>query len=159
MMKKKKCIKCGKTKLLNKFPKHTSHKDRHENQCKECKNLYQKLYDQKHKKDKKEYRKTKEVRFRETKRLALNRELEFLLTFEEHCKFMDMPCFYCNDEMNAKSKTGSGLDRINNKKGYTNKNVFPCCSICNSIRNNFLTVEETQVAIKAILKFRKKNKK
>jgi hypothetical protein len=53
---------------------------------------------------------------------------------------------------------GAHLDRIDNNKGYLFNNVLPCGSLCNSIRMNNLTVEETKDCINAILAGRKQNK-
>jgi hypothetical protein len=57
--------------------------------------------------------------------------------------------------MGAGQNYGSGLDRINNAIDYELSNVIPCCKICNSMRNNYFTIEETKIAVEAILYFRK----
>lgn len=52
------------------------------------------------------------------------------------------------------SKTGVGLDRIENSKGYIISNVVPCCGSCNKIRGNNLTSDEMAIAMKAVRNFR-----
>lgn len=78
----------------------------------------------------------------------------FLLTEEEYTAIASKPCFYCENPIDT---LGIGLDRINNDKsvGYTIDNVLPSCWWCNKLRNNILTVEETKVAVKAVLELRK----
>lgn len=79
---------------------------------------------------------------------------ELTLTFEEFKKFREdnKSCYYCGDGLPL---YGSGMDRIDNGKGYTLDNVVPCCFKCNKIRNNSLTSEEMKVAMDAVLKYRK----
>lgn len=78
----------------------------------------------------------------------------FLLTENEYKDILSKNCFYCKKSI---SELGIGLDRINNDKsiGYTLNNVLPCCGFCNRIRGHLLTVEEAQVAIFAVMEFRK----
>lgn len=64
-------------------------------------------------------------------------------------------CHYCKATLDG--YLGSCLDRIDNEKGYDVDNVLPCCPTCNSIRGDKLTVQETEVAIKAILEYRKRS--
>jgi hypothetical protein len=66
-------------------------------------------------------------------------------------ELMSSPCFYC--KVSIASESGSGLDRINNALGYEVDNVLTCCAVCNRLRMNVFTVEETQQlgALKAAL--------
>lgn len=84
------------------------------------------------------------------------RKIKLDLSFEDYEKIIKKPCHYCGEKIEDKS--GGSLDRINNDKtiGYTKDNVLPCCYPCNSMRGKFLTVEEMEIAMKAILKHRKK---
>ena len=76
------------------------------------------------------------------------------LSKEEYCNIFanDPKCTYCDELIRS---TGSGLDRIDNSKGYQINNVLPCCGTCNDIRGNNLTVEEMKIAMAAIIKFRR----
>lgn len=89
-------------------------------------------------------------------------------------KIVFLPCRYCNQiyERNfAKSKRYikrwstsltseiikkcgikmNGIDRLNSSKGYTLKNIFPCCSMCNYMKLDF-TEKEFLTQIKLIYK-------
>lgn len=51
------------------------------------------------------------------------------------------PCYYCGGTL---PQTGCGLDRKDNDLDYTVDNVLPCCTICNSVRNRFFSVQEME---------------
>lgn len=93
-------------------------------------------------------------RFSICRRQAERRDIEFALSLEKYCELIKTPCFYCGQSL--EKETGGGLDRIDNSKGYLVDNVLPCCGDCNYIRSDMLTVEETKVAIMAVLEFRAK---
>jgi len=85
---------------------------------------------------------------------AKNTKKAFTLSEEDYISIASRPCYYCGSDIRG---LGIGLDRINNDKaiGYTKDNVLPCCVTCNKIRGTHLTVEETKVAMAAVLEFRK----
>ena len=58
------------------------------------------------------------------------RNLEFNLTFEEFCKIIEPPCHYCGENQKPR-----GIDRVDNKIGYTQKNSVSCCRTCNFMKN------------------------
>lgn len=74
---------------------------------------------------------------------ARKRGLEFALTQTEVRTLSKQPCHYCGVEpsnrmfrQNSKYGNGepyiySGLDRLDNEKGYVLDNVVPCCIQCN----------------------------
>lgn len=99
------------------------------------------------------YRQTTQRRFGNAKSIAKKRELAFELTFEVYAELISHPCYYCANKL-GRSLTGGGLDRIDNSKGYVTDNCLSCCTICNRIRNDFLTVEETKKVISLILNLR-----
>lgn len=68
-------------------------------------------------------------KFKDYKRGAIKRNHEFLLTKEDFQKFVNVPCNYCNDYL-----IEVGIDRVDNRKGYTMKNCVPCCKICNVMK-------------------------
>lgn len=84
-------------------------------------------------------------------------ELEFSLTKEEFKTLTQRNCFYCNklpsNNYGSKYNNGryiyNGLDRIDNKLGYTLQNSVPCCKICNIAKHN-LTLNDFLKHIKAI---------
>jgi hypothetical protein len=69
-----------------------------------------------------------------------------------YLKLLQNPCFYCG--VSLSSETGSGLDRIDNKKGYLSDNVLPCCWWCNRVRSNVFSVKEMKLLGKVISKIR-----
>ncbi len=102
------------------------------------------------------------------KRSAKNRNIDFLLSNEEIKEIISQNCNYCgaepkeyNRSAQKKNKTNgnilaNGIDRIDNSKGYTKDNCVPCCSYCNSIKND-KTKKEFLDHIEKIYKFSKGN--
>ncbi len=75
---------------------------------------------------------------------AKERNLEWNLSKEEVKHLFEQNCYYCNSKpsnINKRSKayvhktpeifTYSGIDRIDNSKGYLIDNVVSCCKTCN----------------------------
>ena len=79
---------------------------------------------------------------RSMRRAAESRGYAWELTGDQ-CRTLFMsPCFYCGSAPNnvrrdpsyrgpARQFTYSGLDRVDNSRGYTSDNVAPCCRRCN----------------------------
>lgn len=72
---------------------------------------------------------------------------EFNLTFEEFVNITTKNCYYCDSppenrqkDKNKKYTSGdilyNGIDRKNNRKGYTVGNSVPCCFRCNVAKND-----------------------
>jgi len=97
--------------------------------------------------------KTPKRKFDKGKKSAEERNLEWSLDFNTYCDLINQPCHYCNEDLSQYG--GVSLDRKLNNVGYRLDNVLPCCGKCNNIRNNFLTVEEMEVAMSAIMEFRR----
>ena len=88
-------------------------------------------------------RRTPENRWRRARYDAKRRSTgvkEFTITMEEYCEFIKQPCYYCNCDISTSS--GSGMDRIENSKGYLLDNVVPCCRNCNRIRGDTMSSAE-----------------
>jgi hypothetical protein len=65
---------------------------------------------------------------------TVKRDLTMPISYE---KFVDQtirPCFYCNRFSENKY---NGIDRYDNKIGYTEENVRPCCTNCNMMKNDY----------------------
>jgi len=77
------------------------------------------------------YKKNIKNSYNTYKKSARRRNLEFNIEKETFDKLKNQLCHYCN-EMNEKGE--NGLDRINNNIGYKEKNVVPCCSVCNFMK-------------------------
>lgn len=75
---------------------------------------------------------------------ARRRGLEFALTKKEFLDIVTRPCIYCgadksqihrkNDGRRNGQFIYTGIDRYDNKKGYTVDNCVPCCAKCNRIK-------------------------
>jgi hypothetical protein len=100
------------------------------------------------------YNRTLEVRFRHSERIAKRRRIEWKLSFQEFIDICSKPCHYCLNKLSDATKTCAGIDRIDNNLGYIPSNIIPSCKVCNLIRNEFLTVQETEQMINLLLKLR-----
>lgn len=152
----KTCVSCGKNNKETVFAKKL-------NRCLDCHRLSERkraeIYYDKHLKEKREYskkyRESIEMRFENAKwQATVRRNLSWALNLGEFSNFIDQPCVYCKNKLGDKVCSGSGLDRIDNDKGYEINNVQSCCAICNRLRSNLFTVEETHAMVDAILKLR-----
>jgi hypothetical protein len=62
------------------------------------------------------------------------------LTRVQFKKLTTSPCHYCGSAPSNEHCAGygsylyNGLDRVDNKEGYTPKNVVPCCLRCNKAK-------------------------
>lgn len=108
----------------------------------------QRMLSQKHRLDQREYRRTPNGRFIGGKASAKYRGIEWAIDKRSFFELISQPCFYCNGQL---SPGGVGLDRIDPKQGYVTSNVVPACRICNVIKSDILTREET-IALIALLK-------
>jgi len=88
-------------------------------------------------------------RYRRLIHAAKNRNLSFSLTFEQYLCFTARPCTYCGFKFET---AGSGLDRIDNSKGYENDNVTSCCKECNWARGASFTAEEMRSVLGPAIK-------
>ena len=75
-------------------------------------------------------RETQNSRIRSYKRAAKKRRFEWGLTTIAAYQLMESPCCYCG------AGAPNGIDRVDNKLGYTTTNVVPCCNMCNVAKNN-----------------------
>lgn len=62
---------------------------------------------------------------------ARKRNLEWNITKDFFESMWNSNCYYCGDKIKR-----IGIDRLDNKKGYTPKNVVPCCTFCNRMKND-----------------------
>lgn len=68
-------------------------------------------------------------RFKSIKAGAEKRGLSFNLSFAFVEKHYQSPCHYCGKKIKS-----VGFDRVDNKIGYEQNNVVPCCWDCNSMK-------------------------
>lgn len=76
---------------------------------------------------------------------ATTRKISFDLTSSEFRAITAMNCFYCGSAPEMKfgkaySSNGiytySGIDRVDNSKGYTADNCVACCKTCNFMKKD-----------------------
>ncbi len=79
------------------------------------------------------YKKTIEYRFSYYQNRATANEIEFKLTKEEFTKYCEDKCFYCEEY----PEIFNGIDRCDNKKGYTLDNCVTACTTCNMMKGGF----------------------
>lgn len=110
------CIRCGKEPIGSRW-----------SMCDVCSNHHQ------------TYGRSLKSRFIANRRKC-SRTNEWSLTFEEYVTVVSKPCAYCG--FPPELKTGSGLDRKDNTRGYHLDNVVSCCKICNIVKNKFFSEVE-----------------
>ena len=81
------------------------------------------------------YPNTKKVTYSSYKQSAVQRSLEFQLTYEEFLNIIKHDCYICGKKNDEKHK--NGIDRVNNKEGYTQNNSKSCCRECNFMKSIF----------------------
>lgn len=126
--------------------------------CKLCNKEYQRnYYINNNAKLKKTYlnrMKDPATRYNKSRSVAKRRGIEFSITLEQYLEITSQPCYYCNHKLCKPIIYYGGLDRLDNNLGYQIGNVVSCGKICNVIKNEFLSSEETLAAVEAILKVR-----
>jgi hypothetical protein len=87
-------------------------------------------------------------RYSSLKKNSKIRDLPVNLSFKNYLDIIKKGCYYCSKDIMI--MTGTGLDRINNKLGYSKKNAIACCANCNMFRGTFFTMDEFKNIIKYI---------
>lgn len=85
------------------------------------------------------------VLFQKYKFDARKRDFCFDLSKEYFFSLVQRNCFYCNimpyQKMGSKQLYGyfiyNGIDRLDNKTGYTLENCVACCGVCNKMKRVF----------------------
>jgi hypothetical protein len=94
----------------------------------------------------KEYYWTITSQYHQYKKSAKKRNLVFELTENDCLPYYNTKCYYCGGDIK-----GIGIDRVDNKRGYTFDNIVPCCSNCNFMKHA-LSKDEFLQHIKNIIK-------
>lgn len=89
--------------------------------------------------------------FRDIKRGAEKRNLEFKITLDQAAGFKNKKCNYC-----GKAVKRISLDRVNNNRGYVIDNIVTCCEKCNRMKRN-MTVNEFINQCKKIIQYSRKS--
>lgn len=74
---------------------------------------------------------------------------DFSLTIQEFAEIISKPCYYCGKLPSNTARHDSrfavvnysGIDRVDNLRGYVSGNVLPCCGVCNTMKQQ-LSVSE-----------------
>lgn len=72
---------------------------------------------------------------------ARRRNIPFELTRDELVEITSQSCYYCGTPPLMKEVKPSGIfihngiDRIDNRLGYTKLNCVPCCTLCNNMKH------------------------
>lgn len=75
---------------------------------------------------------TPKSKFKGYKNNARIRKLIFDLTLEQFIGFWQKSCHYCGSSIDT-----IGIDRVDNKNGYTIENVVACCRKCNHMKRDW----------------------
>lgn len=143
------CSTCKKRKRKTSFNSDVSKLDKVYSACKLCRSIYTRS------------EKARLVRYKTNRAgsryshayLAAKRKGRvWKISKKEYHNLIRKPCYYCGV---IKSSVGIGLDRLSNQKDYLLKNVVPCCSICNKVKNIFFTSTEMLQIGKIIKNIRK----
>lgn len=110
-METKKCYQCKKIKNIDNFYHNRSRKGGINCLCIECEVVR---------------RSSPKALYFTYKTSGNRRGLGFDLSFDKFMIFWQKPCYYCDSEIKT-----IGLDRIDERIGYTKNNIVSCCSKCN----------------------------
>lgn len=113
------CGRCKEVKPKDRFHKSCSQADGLMRRCRDC---CQEL----------DYhsRRSPTGKFNVYRQNARMRGLDFEITRDQFAEFWQKPCYYCGDPILT-----VGLDRLDNRKGYTMDNVVSCCAECNAMKS------------------------
>ncbi len=70
------------------------------------------------------------AKFKQYKRRSLSKGMKFTIKLQEFNFRITQNCYVC------KIKNAKGLDRIDNERGYSWDNIYPCCFDCNRMKSN-----------------------
>ncbi len=105
--------------------------------------------------------------YRQYKHNAKSRGLAFEISFDEFLEIVVKKCNYCPSicENCSKSRHDSGdfcytgIDRVDNAKGYTIDNCVPCCYKCNYAKRNMSVTEYEDWILSAAKTIMERNNK
>jgi hypothetical protein len=162
----KTCFLCQKTKPLREFHVNSCNKiDGRDARCKECRRLLNQRPEKSealkiYYKQRSQYPEVKAAhqaysrslprRYASARSASRIRGYVFKLTFEQYKLLISKPCYYCGGTL---PEVGSGLDRVNNKKGYSVGNCVSCCTTCNKMKLK-LPILDWMSHMEKILKYR-----
>jgi len=102
----------------------------------------------------KEFSDAKGCSYSQYKNRSIRKNHEITLSEELFDSTREQPCYLCGKEQSDLHK--NGIDRYDNKKGYTEENIRSCCSNCNYMKKNY-EYEVLLSKLKCIYEFQKIN--
>jgi hypothetical protein len=93
-----------------------------------------KKYHKEHPEIDKKYKNSIKGKYMTYREGAMKRGFVFDLSLDYFKEHWNQKCVYCGDAIE-----GIGLDRADNKIGYTDKNTVDCCFMCNRMKHAFNT--------------------
>lgn len=160
MIGEKRCRTCKTSKPTSVFGVRRRNADGLSDQCKDCRNDAARRWSQserggelKRQANRKWFKSHREQvrissrtigRYAHVKAMAKNKGAQLTIPKAEYLALVAQPCTYCGGDLPT---YGVGLDRIDPRGDYEIENVNPSCSLCNSIRGEFYTVEEMKEVI------------
>lgn len=84
------------------------------------------------------------------RQLAVSEGLSFRLGKGDFIRLIQRSCYYCGASPATERKVGtrsftySGIERIDNSKGYIRSNMVPCCGNCNRAKSTMTRSEYIQ---------------
>ena len=99
--------------------------------------------------------------YRNYKRGAKDRNIDFFLDKEEFFEIIIKDCYYCGEKPSNIQKNYynngnfiyNGIDRIDSSEGYIKGNVVPCCWMCNQAKSN-ISINDFDKWIEKVYKHR-----
>ena len=132
----KTCSNCKEVLLLSAFTNDKSKKDGKRPRCRACQRLWNVKHGEQKRIAQRKYAAKPENRYKKYVASAKVRGFQWTLTRDEFMKHWQKPCVHCNSPIKT-----IGLDRIDSSKPYEDGNVEPCCSTCNRLKSDMLTVD------------------
>lgn len=89
---------------------------------------------------------------------ARKRGINWALSPEDFVTLISLSCHYCGrpPSNRDRKRVYTGIDRVDNTKGYEAGNVVPCCRECNMIKGDRLTESEMLAVARALKRERRK---
>ncbi len=106
-------------------------------QCKDCIRGYNLRTKSRRRKHWRKFNETLRGKYTHFKQTSKKRKLTWRLSFSEFSQIPQI-CYYTGIPLTLKRNhlNTLSLDRVNNKRGYTRKNVVFCCSAVNYMKSN-----------------------
>ncbi len=130
----RKCYLCKKILELNSnnFKRNKSSSYGFDYECKKCANIKNKTLPS-YQRNIKRRQTDKKYRYWIYQYNSKLRNKSWNLTFEDFESLWQKSCYYCGSKIES-----IGIDRIDNKIGYQNNNIIPCCAKCNRMKGQLL---------------------